>query len=62
MNMHAAVEVLLHALFILALVGDEWIASLPDRFILGERAPGTFCIRELVSPTISPDVAKRKIC
>lgn len=58
MNTHAAVEVF----FILALDGDEWTASLPDRFVPGERAPGTFCIRELVSPTIDLDVLKRQIC
>jgi hypothetical protein len=28
-----------------ALEGDEWSASHPCRFILGERAPGTHCIR-----------------
>jgi len=32
-------KVKLHAFLISALVGDEWSASRPGRFILGETAP-----------------------
>jgi hypothetical protein len=33
---------------ILALVGSELLASRPDRFISGERAPGTLWIGDLM--------------
>jgi hypothetical protein len=38
-----------------ALDRDEWLTSLPCRFIPGERAPGTHCIEGWVSPRASLD-------
>jgi hypothetical protein len=44
-----------------ALVGDEWSASRPGRFIPGERAPRTHWIGSWVSPRAGlDDVEKRK--
>jgi hypothetical protein len=37
----------------LALVGGEWLASHPDHFITGERAPGTNWIGGWVGPRAS---------
>jgi hypothetical protein len=41
MNMYGEVDVQIHVFLTSALVGDEWSASHPGRFTLGERAPGT---------------------
>jgi hypothetical protein len=44
-----------------ALDGGEWLASLPGRFIPGERAPGTHWIGGWVGPRPDlDDVEKRK--
>jgi hypothetical protein len=44
-----------------ALVGDEWSASRPGRFTLGERAPGTHWVGGWVDPRARlDDVEKRK--
>jgi hypothetical protein len=39
--MYGGVDVKIHVFFISALVGNEWSASSPHSFTLGERAPGT---------------------
>jgi hypothetical protein len=48
-------------IFISALVGSEWSASHPGRFISGERAPGTYRKGGWVGPKVGlDDVEKRK--
>jgi hypothetical protein len=44
------VDVQIHALLTWALVGGEWPASLPGRFISGEKASGTRWIGDWVGP------------
>jgi hypothetical protein len=44
-----------------AIVGAEWSASRPDRFIAGERTPGTYWIGGWMGPRADLDAAKRKI-
>jgi hypothetical protein len=44
MKAYGGVDVWIHIFFTFALVGGEWSASLPCRFTLGERAPGTHWI------------------
>jgi hypothetical protein len=41
MKTYGGVDVCTHVFLTSALVGGEWSASRPGRFILGERAPGT---------------------
>jgi hypothetical protein len=42
----------------LTLDGCEWSASRPGRFTLGEKAPGTHCIRGWVGPRASLDAVE----
>jgi hypothetical protein len=55
------VDVEVHVFFISALVGGEWSASRPGRFIPGERAAATHWIGGWVGPRVGQnDVEKRK--
>jgi hypothetical protein len=44
METYGRVNVQIHVFLTSALVGDEWIASHPDRFTPWEKAPGTHWI------------------
>jgi hypothetical protein len=44
MKAYGGVDVWIHVFLTSALVGGEWSASHPGRFIPGERAPGTHWI------------------
>lgn len=47
----------------LAQDGSKWSTLHIDCFILGKRNPTTYCIRDWVGPSDSPDILKkRKIC
>jgi len=62
MKAYRGVEVLLHTFLALGLDGDEWSASLSDRFAPRERAHGTHFIGGWVGPRAILDmVAKWKI-
>jgi hypothetical protein len=63
MKTYGEVDVWIHVfLASAALVGGEWSASRPSRFIPGERAPGTHWIGGWVCPRNGlDDVEKRKI-
>jgi hypothetical protein len=50
-----AVPVLNYVVLTSTLVGGYWSASLPDRFIPGERGPGTRRIGDWVGPRTSLD-------
>jgi hypothetical protein len=55
------VDVCSHIFLTSALVGGEWYASRPGRFIPWERAPGTHWIGDWVGPRAGlDDVEKRK--
>jgi len=54
------VEVQLHALLILALVGGKWSASHPGHFNPGEGTPDTHWIGGWVGSRASPDVEVRR--
>jgi hypothetical protein len=56
MKAYGGVDVYIHVFLTSALVGGEWPASRPGRFIRVERAPGTHWIRAGLD-----DVEKRKI-
>jgi hypothetical protein len=61
MKAYRGVEVLLHTFLALGLDGDEWSASLSDRFAPRERAHGTHFIGGWVGPRAILDmVAKWK--
>lgn len=47
---YGGVEILRHSLLTLELVGGEWSASRPRRFIPGERAIDSHCKRRLGGP------------
>jgi hypothetical protein len=50
MKIYGGVDVKIHVFLTLALVGGEWLASCPCRFIRKEIAPGTHWIRGCVDP------------
>jgi hypothetical protein len=55
------VDVMIHIFVTSTLIGVEWSASRPCRFILGERTPGTHFIGGWVDPRVGvDDVEKRK--
>jgi hypothetical protein len=55
MKAYGEVDVYIYVFLISALVGNEWSASPPDRFIPRERVTGTYCIGGKVGPRISLD-------
>jgi hypothetical protein len=62
MKAYEGVDVLTHIFLTSALVGGEWSASRPGRFIHGERAPGTYWIGGWVNPGAGLDnVEKREL-
>jgi hypothetical protein len=61
MTVYGGVDVQIHIFLFSALVGGEWSASRPGRFIPGERAPGSHWIGGWVDHRASlDDVEKRK--
>jgi hypothetical protein len=50
MKTYGGVDVYTHGFLTLGLVGGEWSASCPGRFIPVERAPGTHWIRGWLGP------------
>jgi hypothetical protein len=50
MKAYGGVDLWTHLVLTSALVGCEWSASRPSRFIAGERAPGTHWIVGWVGP------------
>jgi hypothetical protein len=56
MNAYGGVDVYIHIFLTSALAGGEWSASRSDRFIAGERAPGTHWIGGWVDPRTGLDV------
>jgi hypothetical protein len=61
MKAYGGVDVWIHVFLTSALVGGEWSASRPGRFIPGERAPGTHWIGGWVDLRIGlDDVENRK--
>jgi hypothetical protein len=61
MKAYGGVDVYIHIILTSALVGGEWSASLPCRFIPGERAPGIHWIVGWMGPRTGLDnVEKRK--
>jgi hypothetical protein len=61
MKAYGGVDVYIHIFLTWALVGGEWSASRPYRFIPRERAPGTHWIGGWVDPkTGLDDVEKKK--
>jgi hypothetical protein len=61
MKVYGGVDVQIHAFLTSALIGDEWSASRPGRFIPWERAPSTHWIGGWVGPRTGLDgVEKRK--
>jgi hypothetical protein len=61
MKAYGEVEVQIHIFLTLALVGSEWSASRPGRFIHREKAPITHWIGGWVDPRVGmDDVEKRK--
>jgi hypothetical protein len=60
MKAYGGVDVEIHVFMTSALVGGEWSASRPGRFITGERASDTQWIGGWVGPRAGLDVEKRK--
>jgi hypothetical protein len=61
MKTYGGVDVYIHIFLTSALVGGEWSASRPDRFIPGERAPDTHWIGGWMGPRAGLDaVVERK--
>jgi hypothetical protein len=61
MRAYGGVDIWIHIFLTSALVGGEWSASRPYRFIPGERGPGTQWIGGWVGPRAGlDDVEKRK--
>jgi hypothetical protein len=61
MKTYGGVDVLIRVFLTSAIVGGEWSASHPCRYIPGERAPGTHWIGGWVGPRAGLDeVEKRK--
>jgi hypothetical protein len=62
MKTYGRMDVQIHVFFNSEIVGGEWSASGPVRFILGERVIDTHWILGLVGPIINlDDVEKRKM-
>jgi hypothetical protein len=61
MKIYGGVELWLHAFLFLVLDGDEWPASRPQCFILGEKASGSNSIGCVGPRDNLDDVEKRKI-
>jgi hypothetical protein len=57
---YGGVDIWVHVFFISALVGDNWSASLPDRFTPGERASGILRIGGWVGPGTGLDYMKKR--
>jgi hypothetical protein len=55
MKAYGGVDVQIHIFLTSALVGGEWSASRPGRFIPGERPPGIHCIGGWVDPRAGLD-------
>jgi hypothetical protein len=62
MNTYGGMDVQIHAFLTSALVGSEWPASRPGRFVFGERATGTHCTGGWVGLRAGlDDVERRKL-
>jgi hypothetical protein len=55
MKTYGGVDVWIHVFLTSAVIGDEWSASHPDRFVPGERVPGTNRIGGWVDPRTGMD-------
>jgi hypothetical protein len=60
MNTYGGVDLYIHIFLTSALVGGEWLVSLPDRFTPGERAPGTHWTGGWVDPRDGLDDLEKK--
>jgi hypothetical protein len=60
MKAYGGSDVYIHISLTSALVGGQWLASFPSRFIPGERAAGTDWVGGWVGPSAALDVGKRK--
>jgi hypothetical protein len=52
MKAYGGVDVYIHVFLISALIGDEWSASRPGRFMPRERGPSTHWIGSLIDPRV----------
>jgi hypothetical protein len=59
MKAYGGVDVQVHIFLTSALVGGEWSASRPDRFIPKDRAPVTHWIGSCVGPSADLDGVKK---
>jgi hypothetical protein len=60
MKTYVVVDVYTHVFLTSALVGNEWSASRPDRFIPGERAPVAHWIGIWVGPRAGLDYMEKR--